>query len=92
MKSDSQLHQDVEAKFKSDAILYADKIGVSASNGVVTLTGTVDSYDKKSAAAESAKAVAGVKAVLENIAVTNADDLAEGDGIGDFSRSNPMNF
>ena len=40
----------------------ASEIGVTAKNGVVTLTGTVDSYAKKMEAEEAAKSVAGVKA------------------------------
>ena len=45
----------------------AAKIGVIARNGVITLTGTVDSYAKKLEAEDAAKNVGGVKAVVEKI-------------------------
>jgi len=45
------------------------EIGVIANNGVVTLTGIVDSFAKKMEAEEAAKNVAGVKAVVEKIEI-----------------------
>jgi osmotically-inducible protein OsmY len=47
----------------------AAHIGVSANNGVVTLTGHVDSYTQKLAAERAAGRVAGVKAVAEELEV-----------------------
>lgn len=45
------------------------EIGVTAKDGIVTLSGTVDSFWKKSQAEEAAKNTAGVKAVVEKIEV-----------------------
>ena len=45
------------------------QIGVIVKNGVVTLTGIVDSYTNKMAAEKAAKSVYGVKAVAEDIEV-----------------------
>jgi len=46
-----------------------NEIGVTVKDGVVTLTGTVDSYTKKSAAEQAAHRVRGVKAVANDIEV-----------------------
>jgi len=45
------------------------EIGVIVENGVVTLTGTIDSYAKKIAAEKAVKSVKGVRAVAEDIEV-----------------------
>src|SRR5690349_9687034 len=68
-KSDSQIQEDVLAEFKWDARLKPNEVGVSVSDGVVTLTGWVDSYTKKWAAEEAAHRVRGVKAVANDVEV-----------------------
>lgn len=69
MKSDSQIQDDVMEELKWQPFLSASEIGVAVKNGVVTLSGKVDSYPKKIAAAKAAKSVAGVKAIAEDIQV-----------------------
>jgi len=69
MKSDYQIQLDVSNQLKSEPILNNAEIGVAVKNGVVTLTGKVDTYSKKIAAESAAKKVAGVKAVAEEIQV-----------------------
>ena len=69
MKTDSQLQQDVIAELKWEPLLREAEIGVSAKDGVITLTGTVDGYAKKAEAEDAVKRVAGVKAVVEKIEV-----------------------
>jgi osmotically-inducible protein OsmY len=69
MKSDAQIQKDVMAQLNWEPILNAAQIGVSVKDGVVTLTGIVDSYLKKSAAEKAAKKVSAVKAVAEEIQV-----------------------
>lgn len=49
--------------------LNAAEIGVAVKNGIVTLSGIVDTYSKKIAAEDAAKKIAGVKAVAEDIQV-----------------------
>lgn len=56
-------------ELKWQPFLKASGIGVAVKNGVVTLSGQVDSYSKKIAAENAAKKVAGVKAVAEDITV-----------------------
>jgi osmotically-inducible protein OsmY len=67
--SDTEIHRDVLAELDWDPEVDAKDIGVEVDNGVVTLTGTVDSYTKKWAAERAALRVAGVRAVANNIVV-----------------------
>lgn len=69
MKSDYQIQEDVMEELKWQPFLKASEIGVAVKNGVVTLSGHVDSYSKKVAAENAAKKVVGVKAVAEEIEV-----------------------
>ena len=69
MRTNADLQKDVQDAIKWEPLLNAAEIGVTVKEGVVTLTGTVDSYSKKSEAEDAAKNVAGVKAVVENIEV-----------------------
>ncbi len=69
MKTDIQIQADVMDEIKWDPFLEASQIGVAVKNGIVTLSGQVDSYVKKLSAEKAAKKVAGVKAVAEDIQV-----------------------
>lgn len=69
MKSDSEIKRDVEAELAWDPDIDATDIGVSAKDGVVTLTGFVRSYSQKLSAESDAKKVSGVIAVANDIEV-----------------------
>jgi len=69
MKNNAELQKDVQDAIKWEPLLNAAEIGVTVKDGVVTLTGVVDNYTKKSEAEDAAKNVAGVKAVVEKIEV-----------------------
>jgi osmotically-inducible protein OsmY len=69
MKSNEQLQKDVMDALKWEPQLHAAEIGVIVHDGIVTLTGTVNNYNKKIAAESATKDVAGVKAVVEKIDV-----------------------
>jgi osmotically-inducible protein OsmY len=69
MKNNSELQTDVQNAIKWEPLLNAAEIGVTAKDGVVSLTGVVDSYAKKLEAENAAKKVIGVKAVVEKIEV-----------------------
>ncbi len=69
MKTDAKLQQDVMDELKWEPTIHAAEIGVAVKDGVVTLSGSVDSYAKKWAAHLAAKRVLGVKAVTEEIKV-----------------------
>ncbi|MBC6110971.1 BON domain-containing protein [Pedobacter fastidiosus] len=80
MKSNESLQKDVQEAIKWEPLLNAAEIGVTVKDGVVTLTGTVDSYVKKTEAEDAAKKVSGVAAVVENIEVKFGDWGAKEDG------------
>ena len=47
MKNDLEIQQDVINQLSWEPFLKASDIGVTVKNGIVTLTGQVDSYYKK---------------------------------------------
>src|SRR5665647_1609924 len=69
MKNDIEIQKDVMEQLKWEPFLNASAIGVAVKNGIVTLSGQVDTYTKKLAAEKAAKRVIGVKAVAEDIQV-----------------------
>jgi osmotically-inducible protein OsmY len=68
-RTDAQIQSDVLAELKWDQRVQPNEIGVVVNDGVVTLTGWVESYTKKYAAEEAAHRVRGVKAVANDIEV-----------------------
>ena len=68
-RTDLAIQQEVLAELKYDPRVQATEIGVTVKDGVVALTGWVDSYTKKWAAEEAAQRVRGVKAVANDIEV-----------------------
>jgi osmotically-inducible protein OsmY len=66
---DEQIQKDVLSELKWEPRVQPNEIGVAVNNGVVTLTGWVDSYTKRWAAEEAAHRVRGVKAVANDIEV-----------------------
>jgi len=79
MKTDAELQQRVMDELKWEPTIHAAEIGVAVKDGVVTLSGSVDSYGKKWAADRAAKRVFGVKAVIEEIKVTLAGSYKRAD-------------
>ena len=69
MKNNQELQKDVQNAIKWEPLLSAAEIGVTVKDGVVSLTGVVDSYAKKMEAENAAKKVVGVKALVEKIEV-----------------------
>jgi osmotically-inducible protein OsmY len=68
-KSNEELQKDVQDAIKWEPLLNAAEIGVIAKDGVVTLTGIVDSYAKKLEAEDAAKSVKGVTAVIVKLEI-----------------------
>jgi osmotically-inducible protein OsmY len=79
MKRNEDLQKDVQDAIKWEPLLNAAEIGVIAKDGIVTLTGTVDSYAKKLEAEDAAKNVAGVKALVEKIEIKMESSAKNGD-------------
>jgi osmotically-inducible protein OsmY len=79
MKTNEELQNDVQDAIKWQPLLQAAEIGVTAKNGVVTLSGVVNSFTKKIEAEKAAKSVIGVRAVVENIDVKISTSLLKND-------------
>ncbi len=79
MKTNEQLQKDVQDAIKWQPLLKAAEVGVTAKDGVVSLTGIVSSFTKKLEAEKAAKGVLGVKAVVEDIHVKFTNDLNKTD-------------
>jgi len=70
--TDAQVASDVQSKIYSDAAVQSRTIAVQASNGIVTLNGNVANDAERGAAANDAAAVNGVKTVVNNLQVQQA--------------------
>ncbi len=68
-RTDEEIQRDVLEELKWDSHVQPNEIGVAVKDGIVTLTGWVDSYLKKISAEEAAWRVPGVKAVVNDIEV-----------------------
>ena len=68
-RTDEEIQRDILEELKWDTRVRPNEVGVAVKDGVVTLTGWVDSYLKKMAAEEAAHRVRGVKAVVNDIEV-----------------------
>lgn len=79
MKTDSQVQSDVIQQLKWDPSLNHERIGVSVSGGIVTLSGSVPSYFEKSAAESVTQRVSGVAGVVEKIEVKLPGAYKRGD-------------
>jgi len=64
---DTAITTKVKAGLTGDSAVKSSDISVTTNQGVVTLSGTVDTSDQKSAAAKDAGAVAGVKDVTNTL-------------------------
>jgi osmotically-inducible protein OsmY len=68
-KSDVQVQRDVIDELRFDPRVAPAEIGVAAKNGVVTISGQVESFAKKYAAARAAERVSGVHALADELTV-----------------------
>ena len=73
---DAKISNDIQSKFSQDSGLSGKQLTVQASNGVVTLGGTVDNDAQRDAASRQTASVAGVKEVVNNLQVGNAPQTA----------------
>src|SRR5215467_637186 len=71
-RTDAELAADVQNKINSDTSFPDKGLQVSASNGVVTLSGAVSSEVARAAAAGDAAKIEGVKTVVNNLVVTTS--------------------
>lgn len=79
MRDDIKLQKAVLAELNWDPSVPAGRIGVTANDGVITLTGHAGSYAEKYAAERAAARVDGVKAIAEELEVQLEDRFKRGD-------------
>ncbi len=68
-RPDAQVAADVQNKIYSDANVPDKQLSINASNGVVTLAGTVSNATARNAAANDAAQVEGVRTVVNNLQI-----------------------
>lgn len=79
MRSDLMVHAAVCTALRRALGPIAGRVGVRVHDGVVTLTGKVQSLDQKHAADQTAEQVAGVRAVAEHLEVDGLPAVPHGD-------------
>lgn len=78
-KTDYQIKQQIIREMKWDSRIAWAQIGVDVHNGLVTLSGAVSTYAKKTAAQQAAHRVAGVLDVVNEIEVKPTGTFAHTD-------------
>jgi osmotically-inducible protein OsmY len=79
MSDDTQLQSSVLAELKWRPSVDSAHIGVTADDGIVTLTGQVQHYTEKLAAENAAKDVLGVRGIANDIKVEPEGSLKQSD-------------
>ena len=79
MKTDVELKTDVTAELAWDPAVKSTAIGVAVRDGVVTLSGHLETFAEKHAAARALRRVAGVKAIALELDVKLAPDHKRSD-------------
>lgn len=74
MKTDQELKSDVSAELAWDPTINATRIGVAVRNGVVTLSGEVETYLQKHAVERAVRRIAGVRGIALDLDVYLAPD------------------
>jgi osmotically-inducible protein OsmY len=74
MENDQQIQNNVLAELRWDARVAPNEIGVAVKNGIVTLSGQVESYTKKWSAEDATLRVRGVRGVANDIDVKLPSD------------------
>jgi hypothetical protein len=74
-RTDAQIATEVQGNLRADANIATRGIEVQADHGIVTLTGSVASDNERITAASDAAKVEGVKTVVNNLLVQQAETL-----------------
>jgi osmotically-inducible protein OsmY len=78
-QTNSQLHDAVQRQLGYEPEINTTDIAILVDDGVVTLTGFVNSYSEKFAAEQAVKRVRGVRAVANDIHVKRLDERSDTD-------------
>jgi hypothetical protein len=89
--TDAQLAASVQKQIAADPALQGQQIAVSASNGTVTLTGSVSGQGSRELASNDASQVKGVKTVVNDLAANGSSGSAmmNGQPVQSFSTAPP---
>jgi osmotically-inducible protein OsmY len=79
MRSDNELRQEVERELEWEPSLDERHIGVAVVDGVVTVTGEVDSFAEKWQAERTVERVAGVRGIANELTVRSAAGRTDSD-------------
>lgn len=79
MKSDADLKADVIKELAWDPLVPVARVRVEVADGVVKLTGNLDSYMEKVAVRRAVERVAGVRAIEQELVVELPDEHARSD-------------
>ena len=79
-KTDTEIKNDVLSELKYEPSVRVTDIGVLVKDGTVTLNGYATSYAEKWNAVKSAKRVAGVRAIADDIEVKYPESMKRTDG------------
>lgn len=79
--TDKQLHDEILAELELEPEIHPERIGVSAEDGVVTLSGHVESYGQKLAVERVVKRVYSAQAVVDKleVALPARDEISDQD-------------
>jgi osmotically-inducible protein OsmY len=67
MDTDAQLFQDIVNEFKNSPIFHYAQLGLDVQNGIVTISGRVNSFAERKAVERAAKRVTGIKTLVLEI-------------------------
>lgn len=79
MKTDAQLKKDVMSELEWDPAVNATNVGIAVKDGIVTLTGHLDTYAEKYAIERALQRVGGVQAIAVELDVKLAPDHKRSD-------------
>lgn len=78
-RADSEVREDLVAELEWDPQITSEDIGVAVKEGVVALSGFVNSYQEKDAAESAAKRVRGVRGIANELEVRLGDVYTDAD-------------
>src|SRR5579872_6305575 len=92
MTEDLALRQDVERELGWEPLVRSVEIGVGVKDGIVTLSGQVDSSAAKLAAERAAGRVAGVRAVSSQLECIRSECGGRGDAAIAWAAANALSW
>ncbi|MGC2160617.1 MAG: BON domain-containing protein [Silvibacterium sp.] len=89
-RDDAAIQSDVSAAFNQDSALQGQHITVTATRGIVTLTGTVQTAAQRQQAETDAANVSGVSGIVNNLKATSGGTAAPATGLAAQTAANQL--